>query len=289
MWKTINQQISQAIHYDFKHTHKRQLQNTSTDKLFHISDGKHNYLVKITQKNELDRFEAQAQGLKQLTQNSIFMVPDCITTGANIEYAFIVLEWLTLDDLPHTHWSTMGEHLAMLHQKHEQAMFGFDTDNYLSSTPQPNQWHKKWDVFFAEERIGWQLQLLAEKDIVLADPEQLINLVKEQLHNHHVLPSLLHGDFWRGNMGFVNNIPTLFDPACYYGDREVDIAMSELFAPLPDEFYNAYDHHYPLSQNYQHRKLIYQLYPILNHANIYAGHYLNQAKEHVEKLLNLNK
>ncbi|WP_418608739.1 fructosamine kinase family protein [Pseudoalteromonas sp. US3C1013] len=287
MWKTINQQISQAIHYDFKHTHKRQLQNTSTDKLFHLSDGKHNYLVKITQKHELERFEAQAQGLKQLTQNSVFMVPDCITTGANIEFAFIVLEWLALDELPHTHWSAMGEHLAMLHQKHQQAMFGFDTDNYLSSTPQPNQWHKKWDVFFAEERIGWQLQLLAEKGIVLADPEQLINLVKEQLHNHHVLPSLLHGDFWRGNMGFVNNIPTLFDPACYYGDREVDIAMSELYAPLPEEFYSTYNHQYPLAQGYEQRKLVYQLYPILNNANIYAGHYLNQAKDHVDKLIKL--
>lgn len=287
MWKTINQQISQAIHYDFKHTHKRQLQNTSTDKLFHLSDGKHNYLVKIAQKYELERFEAQAQGLKQLTQNSVFMVPDCITTGANIEFAFIVLEWLALDELPHTHWSAMGEHLAMLHQKHQQAMFGFDTDNYLSSTPQPNQWHKKWDVFFAEERIGWQLQLLAEKGIVLADPEQLINLVKEQLHNHHVLPSLIHGDFWRGNMGFVNNIPTLFDPACYYGDREVDIAMSELYAPLPKEFYSTYNHQYPLAQGYEQRKLVYQLYPILNNANIYAGHYLNQAKDHVDKLIKL--
>jgi fructosamine-3-kinase len=287
MWKTINQQISQAIHYDFKHTHKRQLQNSSTDKLFHLSDGKHNYLVKIAKKHELERFEAQAQGLKQLTQNSVFMVPDCITTGANIEFAFIVLEWLALDELPHTHWSAMGEHLAMLHQKHQQAMFGFDTDNYLSSTPQPNQWHKKWDVFFAEERIGWQLQLLAEKGIILADPEQLINLVKEQLHNHHVLPSLLHGDFWRGNMGFVNNIPTLFDPACYYGDREVDIAMSELYAPLPEEFYSTYNHQYSLAQGYEQRKLVYQLYPILNNANIYAGHYLNQAKDHVDKLIKL--
>ena len=287
MWKTINQQISQAIHYDFKHTHKRQLQNTSTDKLFHLSDSKHNYLVKIAQKHELERFEAQAQGLKQLTQNSVFMVPDCITTGANIEFAFIVLEWLALDELPHTHWSAMGEHLAKLHQKHQQAMFGFDTDNYLSSTPQPNQWHKKWDVFFAEERIGWQLQLLAEKGIILADPEQLINLVKETLHNHHVLPSLIHGDFWRGNMGFVNNIPTLFDPACYYGDREVDIAMSELSAPLPEEFYSTYNHQYPLAQGYEQRKLVYQLYPILNNANIYAGHYLNQAKDHVDKLIKL--
>jgi fructosamine-3-kinase len=112
-------------------------------------------------------------------------------------------------------------------------------------------------------------------------------LVKEQLHSHIVEPSLVHGDFWRGNMGFIKNVPTLFNPACYYGDREVDIAMSELFAPLPDDFYNAYNAQYPLSENYKKRKAIYQLYPILNHANIFAGHYLTQAKQHIDELLSL--
>ncbi|MDC9563173.1 MULTISPECIES: fructosamine kinase family protein [unclassified Pseudoalteromonas] len=287
MWKTVNEHISQAIHYDFKHTYKRQLQSTNTDKLYQLTDGKHNYLVKIALKSELDRLESEAIGLKQLTQNSVFMVPDCIVTGANIEFSFIVLEWLVLDKQPHTHWHDMGKQLAMLHQKHDQAMFGFDVDNYLATTVQPNQWHKKWDLFYAEERIGWQLQLLAEKGIQLVEPELLINLVREQLHSHIVEPSLVHGDFWRGNMGFIKNVPTLFNPACYYGDREVDIAMSELFAPLPDDFYNAYNAQYPLSENYKKRKAIYQLYPILNHANIFAGHYLTQAKQHIDELLSL--
>jgi len=86
-------------------------------------------------------------------------------------------------------------------------------------------------------------------------------------------------------MGFLKAEPTVFNPACYYGDREVDIAMSELFAPLPKDFYSAYNQHYPLSQDYEKRKLIYQLYPILNHANIFAGHYLTEAKQHIEKLV----
>ena len=86
MWKTVNEHISQAIHYDFKHTYKRQLQSTNTDKLYQLTDGKHNYLVKIALKSELDRLESEAIGLKQLTQNSVFMVPDCIVTGANIEF-----------------------------------------------------------------------------------------------------------------------------------------------------------------------------------------------------------
>lgn len=285
MWKTVNEQISQAIHYDFKHTHKQQLQSTNSDKLFHISDGTHHYLVKVAQKNELERFESEALGLKLLTENGVFIIPDCITTGANIEFAFIVLEWLEFDQQPYSHWHAMGHNLAMLHQKHQQAMFGFDVDNYLSTSIQPNSWHKKWDIFFAEERIGWQLQLLAEKGINLVEPEQLINHVREQLHSHHIAPSLLHGDFWRGNIGFVNNTPSLYNPACYYGDREVDIAMSELFAPLPDDFYSAYNNQYALLPGYQQRKLIYQLYPILNHANIFAGHFLTQAKEHIDRLI----
>lgn len=284
MWKTVNEHISQAINYDFKHTYKRQLQSTNTDKLFHLTNGTHNYLIKVVLKSELDRLESESTGLKLLAQNSDLKVPNCIVTGANIEFSFIVLEWLVLDKQPHTTWDAMGKSLANMHQKHDQAMFGFDIDNYLATTVQPNRWHKKWDVFYAEERIGWQLQLLAEKGIQLIEPERLINTVKEQLHSHHVEPSILHGDFWRGNMGFLKAVPTVFNPASYYGDREVDIAMSELFAPLPDNFYSAYNLQYPLSPNYEKRKLIYQLYPILNHANIFAGNYLTQAKQHIEKL-----
>ena len=285
MWNTVNEQISQAMHFDFKHTYKRQLQNTNDIKLYEISDGVHQYLVKVGHHSYLEHFECEAHSLKLLTQESLFMVPDCITLGANIEFSFLVLEWLTFDQQPHTDWQTMGSHLASLHHKHQQAMFGFDHDNFLGTTVQPNRWHKKWDVFFAEERIGWQLQLLEEKGITLTDKENLIGLVKDLLHSHTIQPSLLHGNFWRGNMGFINAIPSIFDPASYYGDREVDIAMSELFAPLPDDFYQAYNHLYPIATGYEKRKRIYQLYPILNNANIFAGHYLTEAKQQIELLL----
>ena len=285
MWKAINEHISQATNTEFKHTQKRQLQSTTSDKYFHIGNGTQSYFVKIALKSEFERLESESRGLKLLANNSFFTVPRCITTGANIEYSFIVLSWLVLDKQPHTQWQKMGTQLAQMHQKHDQAMFGFDIDNHLATTVQPNRWHKKWDVFYAEERIGWQLQLLAEKGIQFAVPEHIIHEVKAQLHSHVVSPSLLHGDFWRGNLGFLKEQPTVFNPACYYGDREVDIAMSELFAPLPDAFYVAYNTQYPLLPSYQKRKLIYQLYPILNHANIYAGHYLTEAKQHINKLI----
>ncbi|NMR24062.1 phosphotransferase [Pseudoalteromonas sp. NEC-BIFX-2020_015] len=285
MWNTVNEQISQAMHFDFKHTNKRQLQSTSSDMLFKISDGTHSFLVKVAHRNNLERFENDAYNLNLLTKESMFMVPDCITTGSNIEYSFIALEWLTLDQQPHTNWHIMGQHLAHLHLKHQQAMFGFDHDNFIGATAQPNRWHKKWDVFFAEERIGWQLQLLHEKGIELVDHNYFVGLIKSILHSHIVSPSLLHGDFWRGNLGFIHSIPSVFNASCYYGDREVDIAMSELFAPLPEAFYIAYNKHYPLASGYEQRKKIYQLYPILNHANVFAGHYLTEAKQQIEQLM----
>jgi fructosamine-3-kinase len=86
-------------------------------------------------------------------------------------------------------------------------------------------------------------------------------------------------------MGFYNNVPSVFDPACYYGDRECDIAMSELYAPLPDSFYDAYNEIYPLQVGYEQRRAIYQLYPMLNNANIFAGHYLTEAKQQIDQLL----
>lgn len=286
MWNTVNEHISQATNLDFKHTFKRQLHSPNSDKLFHIRDSNRDYFVKVAQKNDLDRFESESKALTLLAHNSEFSVPTCITTGVNIEFSFSVFKWLVLDKPLPSKWDCMGKKLAKMHLDHNQAMFGYDQDNYLASTVQPNRWHKKWHLFYAEERIGWQLQLLAEKGIVFIENERLINIIKEQLQSHVVSPSLLHGDFWRGNIGFYKSAPTLFNPACYYGDREIDIAMSELFAPLPNEFYTAYNQLYPLSRNYEKRKAIYQLYPILNHANIYAGHYLTQAKEHIEKLTN---
>jgi len=285
MWNSVNEQISQAMHFDFKHTFKRQLQSPNSDKYFELRDENHRFFVKVAHLSDLERLECESFNLKLLTQESLFMIPDCIATGCNIEFSFIILEWLELDKLPHSNWHTMGEHLATLHQKHTQAMFGFDHDNFLGPTVQPNRWHKKWDVFFAEERIGWQLQLLQEKGIELVDQDMFIAFIKDTLHGHNVEPSLLHGDFWRRNMGFIQAVPSLYDPACYYGDRECDIAMSELFAPLPDAFYTAYNQQYPLQNDYEQRKLIYQLYPILNHANIFAGHYLTEAKQQIDLLL----
>ena len=289
MWNTLTQLLSDTLNSPFTLAHKQQLTNSSADHLFKISDGQQQFFVKVAPLASLERLECEAADLELLTKESMFMVPDCLLTGTTLEYSFNVLEWLDL--APHTDqakelgWRHMGEYLAQLHEKHEQGMFGNERDNFIGITAQPNCWHKKWDVFFSEDRIGWQLQLLAEKGFYFCDIDEFVSQIKDALHHHHIRPSLLHGDFWRGNVGFHGGVPCVYDPACYYGDREVDIAMSRFFGAFPDTFYDAYQSVYPLSEGYEQRERIYNLYHVLNHANIFAGHYLTQAKETIDKVI----
>jgi fructosamine-3-kinase len=104
------------------------------------------------------------------------------------------------------------------------------------------------------------------------------------LEGHEPQPSLLHGDLWSGNVGFTAEGPVVFDPAVYYGDREADLAMTELFGGFPREFYEAYNEVYPLSAGYEERKHLYNLYHLLNHLNLFGGGYLGQVKATLRRL-----
>ena len=108
-------------------------------------------------------------------------------------------------------------------------------------------------------------------------PAQLPD-VRRLLEGHRPEASLLHGDLWSGNAGFTQDGPVIFDPAVYYGDREADLAMTELFGGFPRSFYDAYDAEWPLPQGYEIRKEVYNLYHLLNHLNLFGAGYLAQVQ-----------
>ena len=103
--------------------------------------------------------------------------------------------------------------------------------------------------------------------------------------NYSPPPALLHGDLWSGNYGVAGDIPVIFDPAVYYGDREADLAMTELFGGFSTRFYAAYRDALPLDAGYPVRKTLYNLYHILNHLNLFGGSYRAQAEQMMDKLL----
>jgi len=200
----------------------------------------------------------------------------------------VVLEWIDLGR--GGAWEEMGRHLAAMHQKTPPNSlnrgFGWDRNNTIGSTPQINTWTSNWAEFFAEHRIGYQLSLAKRRGGTFSKGEQLVKAIPELLADHQPQPSLVHGDLWGGNAAFTaSGEPLIFDPAAYCGDREVDIAMTELFGGFPSAFYRGYNEVWPLDAGYEQRKTLYNLYHILNHFNLFGGGYASQANGMIQRIL----
>ncbi len=285
MWRDIEFEIKAKIGENFTLKTKQQVCGGDSHSSYIIGDDNEFYFVKYNTLAHLDMFATEARALKEITHTQTIKTPKLISTGSNKEHAYIILEYLNMSDNAEMGWQHFGEQLAGLHLSDTQAMFGWDENNYIGKTPQVNIWHKKWCHFFAEQRIAYQLQLLQEKGHRLCDIDDFTSLVKQHLASRKINASLLHGDLWRGNVGFYDGAPVIFDPASYFGDYEVDIAMSELFGRLPPEFYQAYYSVTPLEDDYENRKAIYNLYHLLNHANLFAGNYLSSAQKAIERIL----
>ena len=214
-----------------------------------------------------DAFAAEAAGLEALRPH--IRVPQVLDLGVKGGKAFILLEHL---DLGYSgDYAALGRMLARLHRQ-SAPRFGWARDNYIGLSPQQNGWCDAWAQFWREKRMLPQLELARKNGFQLAEPSYRV------LENHRPQPSLLHGDLWNGNAGFTAEGPVVFDPAVYYGDREADLAMTELFGGFPAQFYRAYDEAFPLKPGYEKRKHLYNLYHLLNHLNIFGGGYLAQVK-----------
>lgn len=284
MWQAIAEHINSELDIDFQIEQKSQLTGGSINLAWHISGQGLHFFVKINQREQLEQFETEALSLQALQQSHSIRVPKLICSGQTIDKAFLVLEYLPLGGETTNGWQDLAQQLAQLHKQHDQAMYGFDWDNMLGSTPQPNKWQANWSSFFSEQRLGWILQLLLEQGFGFGNIDQLVEQCRQRLHHHQPAPSLLHGDLWRGNIGFTGDTAAVFDPACYFGDRETDLAYSTMFGRFPEDFYQSYQQYYPLDDAYSDRKDLYNLYHILNHAYLFRGTYLVQAQEMIKQL-----
>lgn len=278
MWNTIEKAIAKSLDSAFTIEHKQKILGGEINQHFMVSGGTHQYFVKLNNHDAYQNFEAEAYNLAMIEKYSPISGIKVIVIGKTLSQAFIVLSHLSLSSPASLHWFELGKQLALLHQNTQHGQFGWEFDNYIGATRQPNPWMTNWRTFFAEQRIGWQLQLLHEKSIEIGDIDYITSVCHDGLQHHHPTPCLVHGDLWKGNVGFNETHPIIFDPACYYGDCEVDIAMTELFGRFPQEFYDGYQSLKTLDSHYQQRKFIYNFYHLLNHANLFGNIYIKQAK-----------
>ncbi len=242
--------------------------------------------VKVAPAAQRGGFVAEAAGLRALAATRALRVPAVRAVGATAQAAFLALEWIEARPADARAGRRLGAGLAALHAVHAER-FGFDADNLIGRTPQLNGWACDWTEFFRERRLRPQLARAAEQGWGRQLPAAaLLAAVAAHLEGHRPAPSLLHGDLWGGNwLCGTDGEPVLFDPAVYYGDREADLAMTRLFGGFGAEFYAAYNAAAPLAPGAAERVALYNLYHVLNHANLFGGAYIAQARAVIGRLL----
>lgn len=249
------------------------------------SDGRR-FFVKSNRAGLRAMFEAEAAGLGELAQCDALRVPRVIAIADHADSCFLVLDHLDLGGRPSG--AALGRGIAALHAV-TGPRFGWTMDNFIGSTPQPNTPARDWVTFYRDHRLAFQRRLARSNGATAGLLDAVARLEAELFsffQAHHPRPALLHGDLWSGNWGFLRDgSPALFDPAVYYGDREADIAMMELFGNPGADFFAAYNEMQPLDAGYPVRRDLYNLYHVINHFNLFGGGYAAQAERMAQRLL----
>lgn len=232
------------------------------------------FFLKWNQRTPKKMFELEAQGLELLSSaSSGLIIPRVHLVGED----FLLLEYL--QENPFGNSYVFGTQLAQLHRCSNE-LFGLDHSNYIGRLPQSNRYHADWLEFFIRERIEPQVKMAIDSGKI----DSSFHRIFERVMNYTYVifpdepPALLHGDLWSGNYMFTGKGETaIYDPAVYYGHREMEIAMTRLFGGFDAEFYHGYTDIYPLEKGFEERQKLCMLYPILVHANLFGGGYIEQS------------
>lgn len=248
---------------------------------YRVQTNQGNFFVKLNAASAYpEMFQREAEGLVALRDNSAFNIPQVLVVGEQGDTAFLMLEYLDSAPQQAHFWADFAQKLSGLHRNTAEA-FGWRTDNYMGKLPQANSWRESWADFFAEHRLMAQAKLAFDqgrlKRSMLKDLEFLSGRLAQWVPEE--APALIHGDLWSGNYQVdAKGEASLIDPALYYGHRESDLAMMQLFGGFAPSLFQNYHEHYPLEPDWRSRINLHNLYPILVHLNLFGAAYLGQLK-----------
>ena len=243
------------------------------------------FFVKQNAQRLLPAFEAEGHALDAIQKTGTIRVPAPIGACHAAGRAALVLEFLPMARGGSGDWEEMGRQLARMH-RYTAENHGWPHDNWIGSSPQVNTPDPDGVRFLADCRLRPQVDWARKRGLPLRDADALIARLPDFFADYVPVPSLLHGDLWSGNAGFLGDgTPVIFDPAAYYGDREADLAMTEMFGGYPPAFHEAYNAEWPLDPGYRIRKQLHLLYHTLNHYNLFGGGYGSQAEAIINRLL----
>lgn len=230
-------------------------------------------------------FAAESLGLQLMASCNAIRVPSPVVYDND----YIVIEAFTEADKPDDWCEQFGRQLATMHKSLQQHRYGFEMDNYLGTTQQPNTWMDSWTVFWRDQRLGWQLEVYGRRtqadDPLIKLGDRLLVMLDELLATDPEPAVLLHGDLWSGNAAAdEEGRPVIFDPACYYGHREAELGIMRMFGGFGPRCEAAYNELWPWQPGLERRVAIYRLYHELNHLNLFGKTYYQSCITTMESL-----
>lgn len=279
MDKELLQEIERKIQVSI--TKAEQVCGGDINQTFILHSAETKFFLKFNSADNEDMFEKEFKGLELLRTSNVIAVPQPLITGKLNKHIYLLMECIEKGSASTNFWQGFAQQLASLH-RNTSDKFGLDHNNYIGSLAQPNKQTNYWSEFYAEQRI---LHLVRkaydDKKCDHSDIRMTDRLCSKLDTLFPVEPaSLLHGDLWSGNF-MINQkgYPVIYDPAVYYGHREMDIGMSLLFGGFDKRFYDYYNEAWQLEKHWESRVLLTQLYPLLVHLNLFGGHYYHSVRD----------
>ena len=248
------------------------------------------FLKRNKRKKKLLKFEEYClRNLRENINENDLIIPKVISYFEIKDVELLLMEWI---EMRNSDQKKLGKGLSEMHLKSNNSnpkKFGYPVEGYIGMTNQKKGWEENWNDCFVNLRIEPQLSILNEKKYLdIKTKGKILEKIKLELAKHKPLKAIVHGDLWSGNIGTLRNGKgVIFDPASWWADSEVDIAMTHLFGGFNREFYEEYHKIIPLKKGYEKRIIIYNFYHILNHANMFGGTYCNQVEDYIKKIISM--
>lgn len=276
--KTIEKALTKKFGHQVYIKHQSPVSGGSINAAYRLDTTAGLFFVKINSATRFPgMFELEAKGLQLLERIGEITVPKVVCYGEDGTDAFLILNFIASAMKTENFWEDFGIRLARLHQ-HSDKLFGLEYDNYIGSLRQSNKQHGSWKVFFTEERLEPLAKMAFDKTLLTTKDVQKLQKFENRIEEifPQEPPALIHGDLWSGNF-MVNEKGTavIIDPAVYFGHREMDMAMTQLFGGFPSQFYDAYHNTFPLEKGWKKRVPFCNLYPLLVHINLFGGGYVS--------------